>query len=290
MTTRSSTNQVSATPEPLRPTIVPGPSSEEMTTAATAAVTTERTRGVRRTHDPRQSLRLSPRDQLALAFVAKMGFAAQYQLHIACFGGRSEVVVSRCVRRLRKLGLIEILRWNRTGINLLKLTGEGRRVVIDDAGVAETKVFTVRWPTASGLAHALWIIDIALALRTVAPTLDVLPCWSLRRRFAGTTQPVPDLLAVGRAGAKTLAVEVDLGGENIRRIIFPRLRTLDEALVSWGATDDRAIFLFMSSRRRVDVVQRLIDREPPGCAVLPLVLPRVVGRPAVEALGALLTT
>jgi hypothetical protein len=131
----------------------------------------------------------------------------------------------------------------------------------------------------------LWIIDAALALQTIAPALDVLPCWFLRRKFAGTTQPVPDLLALDRTGTRALAIEIDLGGENIRRVLAPKLRVLDEALVSWGATNDRRIIVLLSSERRVESLQKAIDGD---ARIHALVLPSDVGRLAIQSLEALL--
>lgn len=282
MTTISTPAQVSAAPEPPSATGVPDSSSEEMTIDATTTETAGRTRDRRPTHDPRHALGLSARDITALTFVAVMGVAAQYQLHLCCFTGVSEVVVSRCVKRLRKRGLIDILRWNRTGINLLRLNAAGRAFVLSAGGLAEKDVFAAKWPAPSALAHHLWVVDVRLALAVVIPTFDVLPCWALRRRFAGESVPVPDLLAVSRDGQRLYAIEVDLGGENLRSVLVPKLQALIAATETWSPQARRAVSVFTVGTARAESLRRHAAAANVGIAVE--LLPNAIGRQAVEEL------
>ncbi len=282
MTTYSTVAQVSAAPEPPGSTTVPDPSSEELTVAATSTVTDGRTRDRRPTHDPRFALGLSKRDIEALIFIAAMGKVAQYQLHIRCFHGVSEVVVSRCVKRLRDRGLLDVFRWNRTGVNLLRLTPSGRSFVISDGGLPEKDVFAAKWPTPSALAHHLWIVDVRLALADIIPTFDVLPCWALRRRFASESVPVPDLLAVSHDGRRLYAVEVDLGGENLRSVLVPKLQALTAATASWAPDARRAISVFTVGTSRAESLRRHAGAA--GLDVAIELLPNAIGRPAVQEL------
>jgi hypothetical protein len=282
MTTFSTPAQVSAAPEPPGSTTVPDSSSEELTVAAADSVTDGRTRDRRPTHDPRHSLGLSRRDVAAVVFIALMGVLAQYQLHIHCFPAVSEVVVSRCVKRLRKRGLVDVLRWNRTGINLLKLTAAGRTFVVTYGGLAEKDMFAAKWPTPSALSHHLWVVDVRLALAIVIPTFDVLPCWALRRRFAGESVPVPDLLAVSRDGQRLYALEVDLGGENLRSVLVPKLQALTTATESWAPDARRAVSVFTVGTARAESLRRHAAAANLDLTVE--LLPDAIGRPAVDEL------
>ena len=76
--------------------------------------------------DPRRGIELSPRDLAALRFIGEGYEVAQYQLHESVSRGRSEVVVSRFVRRWADRGFLMIDRWNNIGVNRLRLTTFGR--------------------------------------------------------------------------------------------------------------------------------------------------------------------
>ena len=244
---------------------------------------TDATGTTRRRSDPRHDPGLSPRDFVGLAFIGKMGVAAQYQLHGAVFTGKSEVVVSRCTKRLARLRLISVMRWNKTGINLLKLTGAGRDALISSGHAREEEVFTATWPSPSSLAHHLWIVDASLAARELPGRWDVLPCWSLRRRFAGTNQPVPDLLAVRADGARLLAIEIDLGGENLRRVLLPKLESLSSAIEAWARDANAAIIVLTVGDRRCASLARRASEA--GLSIITLTLPTAIGRPAPTELA-----
>lgn len=234
--------------------------------------------------DPRRDSGLSPRDFVNLAFIGQMGVVAQYQLHLT-LGKVSEVVASRCAKRLARYRFISVLRWNKTGINLLKLTAAGRDALLAH-GTREQDVFLGKWPAPSSLSHTLWIVDTVLAIRDLPGAWDVVPCWSLRRRFAGTTSPVPDLLAVSGDGRRLLVIEIDLGGENLRRVFIPKLETLTSAVSDWSRGASAAILVLTVGERRCESLAARAKEA--GLPVVAMTLPAAIGRPAPAALAALI--
>lgn len=234
--------------------------------------------------DPRQIQHLSERDLAALVFIG-LWICSQYQLAIALFPGRSETVVSRCVQRLVQLGLIEVTRWNRIGLNMLRLRSAGARLLIERGLAAEKDLFVRRTPIAQkDLPHHLWIVDTGLAFRALPVAYDVLPCWAVRRRFAGHSVPVPDLLAVNRS--RMIAVEIDLASERTKWLT-EKLARLAETLQESSADRPPAIIVLTVGAHRIESL-----RLQNATLDVPLVvdaLPKVVGRPAVPALAKLLT-
>jgi len=271
-----------ASPAPLRP----NNSTADVHDAPTRVEgTTERPGSRPAARDPRTARHLSQRDIDALVFIALMGVIAQGQLAQRVFKDLSEVVVSRCAKRLLRLGLIEVLRWNRIGINLLKLRTAGRDLLIEE-GVPEEKIFMARWPTAGGLAHRLWIVDAAIALERMGG-FRVQTCWMLRRALAGTKVPVPDLLALSKNGQRVIAVEIDNANENLKSFVVPRLRDLDAALHAWAPDAAAAIVILTLGARRAVSLQQQVPTTSALVAVD--LLPSAVGRPAVDALVEVLT-
>lgn len=230
--------------------------------------------------DPRAARQLSPRDLQALVLIATFGILTQGQLHEALFRGLSEVVVSRCVKRLRTLGLIDATRWNRIGVNVLRLTTAGRTLLLEQ-GTAEDRLFTSRWPTPSGFAHRLWVADTAIALERLG-NYRVQTCWQLRRRLAGTQSPVLDLLARSVSGSRLLAIEIDVGTENLKKFVVPRVSDLDAALSAWNPGGGTGILFLTAGERRAESLRRQL---PPTTAVTAVeLLPRAVGRAAIDAI------
>ncbi len=273
-------SRAGASPTPLRPNDSTAPDCTTADKATETLGTTERPGSRPAARDPRTARRLSKRDIQALLFIALMGVVAQGQLAQMVFSGVSEVVVSRCVRRLLRLGLIDVLRWNKIGINLLKLRAAGRDLLIED-GVAEEKIFMARWPTPGGLAHKLWIVDARLALDAIGG-FRVQTCWMLRRALAGTKTPVPDLLALRKDGSRIIAIEIDNANENLKKFIVPRLRDLDTALHTWSPEAAAAIVILTIGAKRAASLRAQLP--PTSAAVAVDLLPDVVGRPAVPAL------
>jgi hypothetical protein len=258
-------NQAGALAPPLRRTIS-ADDAHDVAPPTDQSGTSERPATRIASRDPRSRTTLSARDMRALLFIAMMGTCALYQLGLGVFPLVTEVVVSRCVRRLVRIGLIDTLRWNKIGLNLLKLRAAGRKLILD-TGVEEGKIFMARWPTASSLAHRLWIIDSYLALQQLDVKVQV--CWMLRRKFAGLQQPIPDVLARRSDGA-LLAIEIDRASESVRDVVAPRQSTFSESLA--------AIARAASLRKHLPATT--------GRLVVDL-LPELTGRPTVAALASL---
>jgi len=282
MMNRNDPAEESALCGPLRPTDPVAMSTKESTPAGTDG-TAERTQTRHRISDPRAALGLSDRDLAVLGFVATAPFVAQYQIRERFFRGVSEVPGSRCVRRLLGLGLILIQRWRNVGINLVRTTEAGHAAAMTYAGLCEEDVFVSRWPSISSLSHTLWILDAAIAIGELA-TAEVTPCWALRRRSAGTNQPVPDLLVRTGNGRRVVILEVDLGTENLKRVVLPKIDLLRSAAKQWVTPGSRAAILILTlgPRRRESLVRQI----PVGdLQVQVVLLPDAAGgQPAIEGL------
>lgn len=235
--------------------------------------------------DPRSARSLSARDLQALRFIAASGLATQGQVAEAHFTGKSEVVVSRCVKRLRNLELVDVHRWNRIGVNVLKLRSAGRDLLIEQ-GVPEDTIFMARWPTPGGFAHRLWITDAAIALARVG-RFRVQTCWQLRRKLAGTSTPVPDLLAASKDGTRIIAIEIDAASENLKKYVLPRIAELDAALSVWMPGATASIVILTIGAKRAESLRRQL---PPTTAEVAVdLLPAAVGRGAVMGIYEVLT-
>lgn len=149
-------------------------------------------------HDLRTSVDLSLRDVDAFVFIGEGCQVTQYQLHEAVFRGRSEVVVSRFVRRWAARGFLSIERWNTIGINRLRLTALCRDELVAQGLAKEAQLFAARKAVAlKGIAHTLWINDLRIVLRESDLNFDLtLPAWALQRRFAPVPRAIPELLAI----------------------------------------------------------------------------------------------
>lgn len=255
--------------------------------AVATSETTEQAPALRSTCDPRNGLGLSERDLAVLGWLAQLPWAAQYHVHTQFFAETSDVPVSRCARRLFRLGLVAIHRLNGVGLNLVRTTAAGREVAQQQCGVPENEIFASRWPSASALPHDLWLLDLAIAARGLWPTHTIYPCWRVRRLLAGTTVPVPDLLVVSRSRKRVIAFEVDLATENLKRVFLPKLATLRTELSAFGAEDAaRGIIVLTSGERRAAALAaQLRDQMIP---VITAVLPKPMGRATIGALRDLL--
>lgn len=243
--------------------------------------TAERTgSGVAR-RDPRQLAELSARDLAALKFIG-MWICAQYQLALHVFPGVSETVVSRCVRRLLGLGLIAVERWNRIGLNMLRLRTAGMRLLEERGLATADELFVPRSAVATkDLRHHLWIGDVGLAFAALPVDFTVLPCWALRRRFAGQKIPIPDLLAVGKHGSRTIAVEVDLGSERTKWLAEKLVVLAETVHAIRGDGTAGIIVLTVGEKRIASLAAQITETAVP---VVVVALPSVVGRPSVGAL------
>ena len=201
--------------------------------------------------DPRQAPRASNRDLEAGAWIGKGYEVAQYQLHEAVFRGRSPVVVSRFTKRWRERGYILVDRWNRVGMNRLRLTSKGRDFLLLHAAAKADDLFVPSRAVApKDLAHRLWINDLRVVLGRLPKKPDLLlPCWALERQFVPRLPAIPDILAVTNGGSSStvLAVEVDLGGEPLRSVFVPKLGVLQGTLRDLSKGDAAAILVLTSN-------------------------------------------
>jgi len=282
MTTRPDPAEESALSGPLRPTSSATMSTKESTFAETDG-TAERARTRPRISDPRSAFGLSGRDLAVLGFLATVPFAAQYQVRERFFRGRSDVPGSRCVQRLLRLGFVLVQRWRGVGINLVRTTEAGRAMAMAYADVAEDDVFVSRWPSVSALPHTLWIIDALIAIGDIAK-VRVSPCWALRRRAAGTREPVPDLLIETVGGKHVVVAEIDLATESIRRVVLPKISALRATKWSESVTSPTILILTIGSRRKESLERQIPTDIVPARVVL---LPEVEGQAAIAALRAL---
>jgi hypothetical protein len=239
--------------------------------------------------DPRSDTALPERDYAALQFTAAWYQVAQYQLEDAVFPNRSPTVASRCVRRLRMAGYIAVERWNRVGLNLIRVTARGRAVLID-RGVSDDAIFVPEKPVAvKDLAHHLWIIDAGLMLRRLPVPIDATPCWALRRRLAALRPAaVPDLLAL-RLGTDeeteaAIAIEVDLGGERLKNVFIPKLAVLRDTLAGWAAGQPAAVLVLTVGPRRITALRAAIEAQTHQVPVFVFALPAQPGRPGLASL------
>jgi hypothetical protein len=244
--------------------------------------------------DPRSIGDLPARDYDALRYIASWYQVAQYQLEDAMFAGRSATIASRSVRRLAAAGYVAVERWNRVGVNLLRVTTRGRGALIE-RGSEERAIFVPEKAVAlKDLAHHLWIVDTGRALQSVTAHLEVSPCWSLRRNLAALKPAaIPDLLALRSAptGATeaAVAVEVDLGGEGLRNVLVPKLALLRETLAGWAGGHAAAIIVLTVGPRRIAALNAALERLAHRIPIVVLPLPRAFGKPALAGLRVTLT-
>lgn len=248
-----------------------------------------------RRRDPRSVPPLPGRDYAALEYIGRWYQVAQYQLEDAIFPQRSPTVASRCVRRLFRVGFIAIERWNRIGSNLIRLTNRGRTVLVD-RGVRVGSVFVPERPVSTkDLTHHLWIVDMGLVLARINATLEVSPCWALRRNLAAI-QPaaIPDVLAIQLAAsgapAGVLAVEIDLGGERLKNVFVPKLRVLRQMLAAWSARQPAAIVVLTVGCRRVAALTAMLEKFSDDIPIVVRPLPTQTGRNGLAALQATFET
>jgi hypothetical protein len=227
-------------------------------------------------NDPRQKHRALSRDLRAGVWIGQGHEVAQYQLHEAVFSGRSPVVVSRFTKRWKERGLLAVERWNRIGMNRLRLTGKGRDYLLAYSAAEEEDLFVpARAVAAKDLAHRLWINDLRVILgRLPAQPELLLPSWAIERRFVPRLPAIPDVLSVTRRGESTsaLAVEVDLGGEPLRSVFVPKLGVLQSVLRDQAPDGAAAILVLTSSDRRRDTISDMtadLDGTPIAVETLP---------------------
>ena len=238
--------------------------------------------------DPRQAPRASKRDLEAGAWIGKGYEVAQYQLHEAIFRGRSPVVVSRFTKRWRERGYLLVERWNRVGMNRLRLTPGGRDFLLLHAAAEPEDLFIPSRPVApKDLSHRLWINDLRVVLGRLPKKPElVLPSWALERRFVPRLPAIPDVLAVTRGGSSSalLAIEVDLGGEPLRSVFVPKLGLLQGVLQDVLKGEQAAILVLTSTERRREAIAAAISDLDSSIPIALETLPRECGRQGLQAL------
>lgn len=238
-------------------------------------------------HDPRTQARLSTRDHAVLVFLAIARESAQYQIHALFFAGLSEVVVSRCVRRLFGLGLIVVDRWRKVGINRLRLTSKGADYLLEHRLAEENQIHVAARPAADkDVAHSLWIVDLLVLFRLFAPGVEALPCWHIRRKLvASAGMSVPDVLAIPqKPKARLIAVEVDRATERMA-VVLQKLRALDGTLATLASDTDAVIVFLTIGERRVEAVRKAVAEAPLRASIVVESLPSEPGRPGLRSLG-----
>jgi hypothetical protein len=237
--------------------------------------------------DPRQPYRPSRRDFEAGLWIGKGYEVAQYQLHEAVFHGRSPVVVSRFTRRWRERGYLLVERWNRVGMNRLRLTARGSDV-LHLHGAEPDELFVPSKPVApKDLSHRLWINDLRVVLGRLPKKPElILPAWALERRFVPRLPAIPDVLAVTRNGSSStvLAIEVDLGGEPLRSVFVPKLGVLQNVLRDFSKADASAILVLTSTERRRDAIAAATSDLDVSIPIAVETLPKECGREGLQAL------
>jgi hypothetical protein len=244
--------------------------------------------------DPRTPVALPERDYAALEYIAAWYQVAQYQLEDAVFAERSPTIASRCVRRLRAAGYIAVERWNRVGLNLIRVTARGRAALVDRV-VNDEAIFVPEKPVAvKDLAHHLWIVDAGLMLRRLPVRVDATPCWGLRRRLAALRPAaIPDLLAlrlgVNGESEAAIAIEIDLGGERLKNVFVPKLAVLRDTLAGWASGQPAAVIVLTVGPRRITALRAAIDAQLHHVPAFVFPLPAQPGRPGLASLRATLS-
>jgi hypothetical protein len=240
-------------------------------------------------HDPRSSIQFSERDVDALVFIGEGYEVAQYQLHEAVFRGRSEVVVSRFVRRWAARGFLTTERWNNIGVNRLRITPACRDELVARGVAQEAQLFAPRKAVAlKDVAHTLWINDVRVVLRASDANFDfVLPAWALQRRFSRAPRAIPDVLAIRTPHADDagllVAAEVDLGGERLNAIFLPKLVRLQELMRDWAGKAPARVLVLTRGAQRAAILERFAAGNL-EIAIEVALLPNDNGREALQAL------
>lgn len=244
------------------------------------------------TADPRGTSWPPQRSLDVLLFVGAGGEVMQPQIHERFFTGRSEAVVSRAIRKLAARELLSIDRWNNVGVNRLRLTTRGRDLLLS-AGVPAHALFTLRKPVAPAhVAHTAWINDLRVVSASAgrAPAF-ALPAWALQRLVRPLPPTIPDLLVHFRGDGKpslTLAFEVDLGSERLRKVFVPKLVRLQDVLRGWSASAS-AIIVLTAGDRRAALLRAHLSSTAAASAVIVDTLPSTTGRQAIADLRARLS-
>jgi site-specific DNA-methyltransferase (adenine-specific) len=217
-------------------------------------------------------------------FIGEGYEVAQYQLAAAVFPDRAPNVVSRFVARALRHEFIHAERLQQIGMQRLRLTATGKRY-LEQHGVASARLFVPRRSVAlKDLAHTTWINDLRVTFGKLAPD-QIAPAWLLQRLLGSGATAIPDLFiswsASGEREALTIACEVDLGGENLRHVFFPKLVLQQDAMRAWSDGSRFVILILTRGERRVAALRAWSEAEG-GCFLVEE-LPRNFGKIGFEA-------
>lgn len=237
--------------------------------------------------DPRAAYWPPQRSLDVLLFTGQGGEVMQPQIHERFFAGRSEAVVSRCIRNLADRGLLAIDRWQRVGANRLRLTSRGRDLLLS-GGVPEHELFVLRKPVAlAHVAHTAWINDLRVVVTSGRrPPEFALAAWAIQRLLRPLPPTIPDLLVSFADDARPsllLAFEVDLGSERLKTIFIPKLTRMQRLLHDWSAGPVAIIVLTVGVRRAASLRSQLDAARGPIDVIVDT-LPLTTGRRAIADL------
>lgn len=242
--------------------------------------------------DPRATYWPPPRSLEVLLFIGQGAEVTQPQIHHRFFHGRSEAVVSRAMQKLATREFITVERWNKVGMNRVRLTGRGRDLLLS-AGVPEHEIFVLRKPIAPAhVNHTAWINDLRVVVATARriPNFS-LPAWAVQRLLRPLPPTIPDLLVSygdGERSSLLLAFEIDLGSERLKTVFVPKLRRMQGVLRSWSAGPAVIVVLTVGVRRAASLRAQL-DAAGSTVDIIIDTLPVTTGRQAITDLRDRLT-
>jgi len=222
-----------------------------------------------------------------LRFIGEGGEVTQPQIHERFFRGRSDAVLSRAIQKLAAHGLLVIDRWNKVGVNRLRLTTAGR-TLLHTAGVPEHAIFLLRKAVAPAHAsHTAWINDLRVVVaESERRPVFALPAWALQRLIRPLPPTIPDLLVHFGADGKpalTIAFEVDLGSERLRTVFVPKLQLLHTIMRSWSS-GAHIIIVLTAGARRAALLRAQLSVHETSAGIIVDTLPAGSGRQAIAAL------
>lgn len=232
---------------------------------------TRRSRGVRR---PRGRERVTQRDVLILAAIARMRAPTAHQLgHLF---GMSFSAMHRRLRALAAMRLVAIFAPDLNRPNIAALTARGRDVVVAD-GVAREDVHVARHVVYHDV-HAEMVNDLRCGLVLAAnqrEDVEIEACladWDLRRELGSANRRadyIPDMIAVVRVdGATTaFAFEIDRGFEptsEIRKKVRATVALASRTAALYGFTPWRPVVLVPTSRRLITLARHIREAGAGG--------------------------
>jgi hypothetical protein len=208
--------------------------------------------------------RILPRDIEAYALVGRFRMMTRQQLKSWLFSDVSETVMTRFFDRATERGYLGVERLHGNGIQVCWLTKKGRDFLVPGGYASASDLFPASGPvSAKDFEHTVEIVNAALAMRRRNPAPDeLLPAWRVQRLFAAKLAVWPDLLCLwkprGSDPGSVLAIEVDLGGEPVKKVLVPKTLELIGFLTDWTAGASAAILMLTATARRRDSLREIL--------------------------------